>query len=342
MTIDIHLIGSARLTVPLGTGDGHGVMWGLFNGLSRGFDSAFSQDQTLRKYNDWIQNDHSSKVWFSNYSFQLIINDAKGDLGKKYSVGGKFQFLSEQQMVATYWWESVGSVITFLNGEKLVPPNESISSVTQDLEKMSTQFLDESPCSTCTTQCVRHVSIPTPVDSQWMPNTPDSFFNASNIFQERFKTNNQLNDLIFLSVFKGMRANDMGQETLIFPTKGLSGVAFSAWAIAQFDRLNLGMLIAHADDYFQKYLHAGASTAASKEGCMAETGPASAGLAYVLVLLRGGTDTHGLAAARFMHLMIKGLTCLPDDGAVRSPCTERDALFSIVANSAANYVLSNH
>ena len=74
---------------------------------------------------------------------------------------------------------------------------------------------------------------------------------------------------------------------------------------------------------------------------MAETGPAAAALAYALTKLRQGSDEHAFEAARLMHVMIMGLSCLPDDGAVRSPCTERDALFSLVADAVSTYVIDN-
>ena len=70
-------------------------------------------------------------------------------------------------------------------------------------------------------------------------------------------------------------------------------------------------------------------------------GPAAAGLAYGLTKLRHGTDDQAFESARLMHVMIMGLSCLPDDGAVRSPCTERDALFSLVADATSSYVIES-
>ena len=205
---------------------------------------------------------------------------------------------------------------------------------------MSQSFINGG-CKTCN-GCSRSIKKSSSIDLTWQPHSSHSFFDFSYLFSNNFKVSNRVIDLIYFSVFNGMKANDMGRETIIFPTKGSSGIGFAAWAICYYNHFPLEDLLGYADEYFQQYLAAGASTAASKEGCMAETGPAAAGLAYGLVLINKGSNEHALAAARFMHLMIKGLTCLPDDGAVRSPCTERDALFALVAMTASMLVLSQN
>ena len=69
------------------------------------------------------------------------------------------------------------------------------------------------------------------------------FFDFSYLFSNNFKVSNRVIDLIYFSVFNGMKANDMGRETIIFPTKGSSGIGFAAWAICYYNHFPLEDLL---------------------------------------------------------------------------------------------------
>ena len=111
------------------------------------------------------------------------------------------------------------------------------------------------------------------MNTGWFPGQHHPFFDAIDTLRSvtpQTKSKQRLN-AVWLATMMGMRLNDMGQKTPIFPTKGSSGVAYAARALVKHYRFSYVDLLNACDDYFQLYLNTGASTAASKEGCMAET-----------------------------------------------------------------------
>ncbi|MGC6366767.1 MAG: L-serine ammonia-lyase, iron-sulfur-dependent, subunit alpha [Candidatus Marinamargulisbacteria bacterium] len=337
--INIEFSGSARLEIPFGTGVGHGVRWGAFNGIMKGINPQLSDNAIQHRYDHWSTLDASSANSYINegdFNFRLTMGDACSDLRRtKFDVGGFIDVTYKSGSTVTNLWDSVGSGYLLYNGQSVDLPGidaGSLSSyVGDDLDSMS-----------CTS-CANCHGVSRSINSTWFPGQHHPFFDAIDLLRSatpKTKSERRLN-AVWLATMMGMRLNDMGQKTPIFPTKGSSGVAYAARALAVFYDHPYMHVLNFCDAYFELYLEAGASTAASKEGCMAETGPAAAGLAYALTKLRRGSDEHAFEAARLMHVMIMGLSCLPDDGAVRSPCTERDALFSLVADAVSTYVIDN-
>ena len=51
--INIKFSGSARLEIPNGTGIGHGVQWGAFNGILKGINPQLSDTAIQYRYDQW-------------------------------------------------------------------------------------------------------------------------------------------------------------------------------------------------------------------------------------------------------------------------------------------------
>ena len=315
------------------------MQWGAFNGILKGINPQLSDTAIQYRYDQWstsVASSVDSYIREGDFNFCLTMGDASSDERRtKFDVGGFIDVTYKSGSTVTNEWDSIGSGYLLYNGKSVDLPGidaGTLSSyVGDDLDTMS--------CSSCA-NC--HV-VSRSVNSGWFPGQHHPFFDAIDTLRSvtpQTKSKQRLN-AVWLATMMGMRLNDMGQKTPIFPTKGSSGVAYAARALAKHYRFSYVDLLNACDDYFQLYLNTGASTAASKEGCMAETGPAAAGLAYGFTKLRQGTHDQAYESARLMHVLIMGLSCLPDDGAVRSPCTERDALFSLVADATASYVIDS-